>query len=98
VNNEFQLKRRRTPKETRIQRPVSRLRDIDNIYSRKSPLKTTRLIAFIAAVLITASVFGALAEGFTSEQRIHAVTADQAAAASGMARFGKKFLQEHPHG
>ena len=46
-------------------------------------MKTTRMIAFIAAILITASLFGALAEGFTSEQRIHAATADQAAAASG---------------
>ncbi len=42
-----------------------------------------RMFAFAAAVLITALLFGAIAEGSTSEQPIHAATAVHGTAAPG---------------
>ena len=42
-----------------------------------------RMFAFAAAVLITALLFGAIAEGSTSEQLIHAARAVHGTAAPG---------------
>lgn len=46
-------------------------------------MNTIRMFAFVAAVLITAFLFRVIADGFTSEQSIHAATAAHGAAASG---------------
>jgi hypothetical protein len=45
-------------------------------------MNTIRMFAFAAAVLITALLFGAIADGFTFEQSIHAATAAHGAAGS----------------
>jgi hypothetical protein len=46
-------------------------------------MNTIRMFAFAAAVLITAFLFGVLADAFTSEQPIHAATAVHGAATPG---------------
>jgi hypothetical protein len=72
------------PKETLIQRAVSRLNSYANdLYSRKSPMNAIRMFAFAAAVLITALLFRVIADGFTSEQTIHTATAAHGTAAPG---------------
>jgi hypothetical protein len=45
-------------------------------------MNTIRIFALASAVLITAFLFGVIAEGFTSEQPIHAATAAHGAADS----------------
>jgi len=49
-------------------------------------MNTIRIFAFAAALLITAFLFRAVADGFTSEQPIHTALAAQGAAASGGAK------------
>ena len=46
-------------------------------------MNTNRMFAFVAAVLITAALFGAIADGFTSEQTTQSSTAAHGAVASG---------------
>ena len=46
-------------------------------------MNTIRMLAFAAAVLITAFLFRVIADGFTPEQPIHAAAAAHGAAASG---------------
>jgi hypothetical protein len=46
-------------------------------------MNTNRMFAFVAAVLITAALFGAIADGFTSEQSTQTATAAHGAVASG---------------
>jgi hypothetical protein len=46
-------------------------------------MNTIRMLAFAAAILITAAIFGVIADGFVSEQPVHAATAAHTAAASG---------------
>jgi hypothetical protein len=46
-------------------------------------MNTIRMFALTAAVLVTALLFGVIADGFTSEQPIHAATAVHEAAAPG---------------
>jgi len=46
-------------------------------------MNTIRMFALAAAVLITALLFGAIAEGFTSQQPIHSATAVHGAMAPG---------------
>jgi len=45
-------------------------------------MNTIRMLAFAAAILITAALFGAIADGFISEQPAHAAIAAHTAAAS----------------
>jgi hypothetical protein len=45
-------------------------------------MNTIRMFAFAAAILITAALFAALADGFVSESPIDATTAAHAAAPS----------------
>jgi hypothetical protein len=45
-------------------------------------MNTIRIFALASAILITAFLFGVIAEGFTSEQPIHAATAAHGAADS----------------
>jgi Na+/melibiose symporter-like transporter len=41
----------------------------NDLYSRKSSMNTIRMLAFAAAVLITAFLFRAIAAGFTAEEQ-----------------------------
>jgi hypothetical protein len=46
-------------------------------------MNTIRIFAFTAAVVITVFLFGAIGDGFNSEQPIHAATAAHRSAGAG---------------
>jgi hypothetical protein len=82
----FQLKRLRAPLETCVQRVMRKLRATSIVMlTRGNLMKTIRIFAIAAAILITALIFGVIADSVDAEVSIDTPTG---VAASGAAASG----------
>ena len=83
MNRAFQLKCRRPSRKHAFNVRWVDCTNRQLSLPKEIPMNIIRMFAFAAAVLITALLFGAIAEGSTSEQPIHAATAVHGTAAPG---------------